>query len=65
VTNVESFSVHADSDELIAWLKQMRKPKKTYVVHGESEGQEHVQQRLTDELGWDVVIPKSNQSFDV
>ena len=65
ITNVESFSVHADSDELITWLKQARKPKKAYVVHGEAEGQEHMQQRLTDELGWDVVIPKSNQSFTV
>jgi metallo-beta-lactamase family protein len=65
VTNVESFSVHADSDELIQWLKQAKKPTKAYVVHGESEGQAHVQQRLTDELGWDVVIPKSNQTFTV
>lgn len=65
ITNVESFSVHADSDELITWLKQVKKPKKTYVVHGESEGQEHMQQRLSNELGWDVVIPKSNQSFTV
>ncbi len=65
VTNVESFSVHADTDELIAWLKQAKKPKKAYVVHGEVEGQEHMQQRLTDELGWDVEIPKSNQSFTV
>jgi metallo-beta-lactamase family protein len=65
ITNVESFSVHADSDELITWLKQAKKPKKAYVVHGEAEGQEHMQQRLTDELGWDVVIPKSNQSFTV
>jgi metallo-beta-lactamase family protein len=65
VTNVESFSVHADTDELIAWLKQAKKPKKAYVVHGEIKGQEHMQQRLTDELGWDVEIPKSNQSFTV
>lgn len=65
VTNVESFSVHADTNELIAWLKQAKKPKKAFVVHGEVEGQENMQQRLTNELGWDVVIPKSNQSFTV
>ena len=65
ITNVESFSVHADTDELITWLKQAKKPTKAYVVHGESEGQEHMQERLTNELGWDVVIPKSNQSFTV
>jgi metallo-beta-lactamase family protein len=63
ITNVESFSVHADSDELIAWLSQIKKPKKAYVVHGEAEGQEHMRARLSNELGWDVVIPKSNQSF--
>lgn len=63
ITNVESFSVHADSDELVAWLKQATKPKVAYVVHGETEGQEHMQQRLTDELGWNVVIPRSNQIF--
>ncbi len=65
VTNVESFSVHADTNELFEWLKQAKKPKKAFVVHGEVEGQEHMQQRLTDELGWEVVIPKSNQSFTV
>jgi metallo-beta-lactamase family protein len=65
VTNVESFSVHADTNELIAWLKQAKKPKKAFVVHGEVEGQENMQQRLTNELGWDVVIPNSNQSFTV
>lgn len=65
VTNVESFSVHADSDELITWLRQARKPKKAYVVHGEVQGQQHMQQRLTQELGWDVEIPNSNQSFAV
>jgi metallo-beta-lactamase family protein len=65
ITNVESFSVHADTDELMTWLKQAKKPKKAYVVHGEAEGQAHMQQRLTDELGWDVVIPKSNQIFTI
>jgi len=63
VTNVESFSVHADTDELVTWLKQAQKPSKVYVVHGESEAQEYLQRRLITELGWDAVIPKSNQSF--
>ncbi len=65
ITNVESFSVHADSDELITWLGQVQPPKIAFVVHGESEGQEHMQQRLTSELGWNVVIPKTNQVFEL
>jgi len=65
ISKVESFSVHADSDELITWLKQAKAPTQAFVVHGELEGQQHIQQRLTDELGWKATIPKSGQVFQV
>ena len=65
IAKVESFSVHADSDELIAWLKQAKKPGEAFVVHGELEGQQHMQQRLENELGWKTTIPKSGQVFQV
>jgi len=65
ISKVESFSVHADSDELITWLKMAKKPKKAFVVHGESEGQQHVQERLATELGWNVEIPQTNQVYPV
>jgi metallo-beta-lactamase family protein len=65
ISQVESFSVHADSDELIAWLKQAKKPKHAFVVHGEIQGQEHIQNRLISELGWNAIIPKSSQVFTV
>ena len=65
ISKVESFSVHADSDELLAWLKQAKTPKQAFVVHGELQGQEHVQQRLISELGWNAIIPKSAQVFTV
>ena len=65
ISKVESFSVHADSDELLIWLKQAKKPKQAFVVHGELQGQEHVQQRLINELGWNAIIPKSAQVFTV
>ena len=65
ISKVESFSVHADSDELIGWLKQAKQPKQAFVVHGELQGQEHMQQRLSTELGWNAIIPKSAQVFTV
>lgn len=65
IAKVESFSVHADSDELIAWLKQAKKPGEAFVVHGELEGQQHMQHRLENELGWKATIPKSGQVFQV
>lgn len=65
ISKVESFSVHADSDELIAWLKQVKKPKQAFVVHGELQSQQHMQERMENELGWKAVIPKSAQVFTV
>ncbi len=65
IAKVESFSVHADSDELIAWLKQAKKPVEAFIVHGELEGQQHMQHRLENELGWKATIPKSGQLFQV
>jgi metallo-beta-lactamase family protein len=65
ISKVESFSVHADSDELMVWLTQVKKPGQAFVVHGELQGQQHMQQRLTDELGWKAIIPKSGQVFQV
>jgi metallo-beta-lactamase family protein len=55
ISKVESFSVHADSDELMEWLKEAKKPRQAFVVHGELQGQEHMQQRLINELGWNAI----------
>jgi metallo-beta-lactamase family protein len=65
VCKVESFSVHADSDELIAWLGQISKPANTFVVHGEADSQSAMKSRIEKELGWKATIPKSSQVFAV
>jgi metallo-beta-lactamase family protein len=61
ITKVESFSVHADGDELIAWLSKAAKPKAIFVIHGEQGAQETMARRIVDELGWNAVIPKPAQ----
>ena len=65
IVKVESFSVHADSDELIAWLKNIKNPKKVFIVHGEPDSAEALATRLRNELKWDVYVPKSEESFDL
>ena len=61
ISKVESFSVHADADELIDWLKLAPKPHKIFVVHGEQGAQEAMANRLVDELGWNAIVPKPAQ----
>ena len=39
VVQVPDFSVHADADELVAWVASAEQPPRTvYVVHGEADG---------------------------
>ena len=61
IAKVESFSVHADADELIAWLGQAAKPKKIFVVHGEQGAQEAMANRIVDQLNWNAIVPKPSQ----
>ncbi|MDP1851674.1 MAG: MBL fold metallo-hydrolase [Candidatus Planktophila sp.] len=65
ICKVESFSVHADSDELILWLGQISKPTNTFIVHGEADSQATMKSRIEKELGWKATIPKSSQVFTV
>ena len=65
ICKVESFSVHADSDELIKWLSQISPPAQTFVVHGETDSQAAMKLRIEEELGWKATIPKSSQVFTV
>lgn len=65
IVKVQSFSVHADSDELIAWLRGIPRPKETFVVHGEPDSQDALAARIRDELGWKATVPKSAQVFEL
>ena len=63
IAKVDSFSVHADSDELVSWLQKVKEAKQCFVVHGEHEAQIALKLRLERELGWKVFIPKTDQIF--
>ncbi|MDP1711679.1 MAG: MBL fold metallo-hydrolase [Candidatus Nanopelagicaceae bacterium] len=65
IVKVESFSVHADSVELISWLKEIPRPKEAFVVHGEPDAQDALAARLRADLKWKATIPKSAEVFIV
>jgi len=55
VAALEQFSDHADTDELLCWLKTFKsKPKSTFLVHGEPEAASMLQQTISSQLGWNV-----------
>jgi metallo-beta-lactamase family protein len=54
--------VHADADELVAWLATAtREPDGVFVVHGELDASMTLQRRIRDELGWNAVVPRDGE----
>lgn len=55
----EHYSVHADASELVDWLRAIPEPPQAvYIVHGEENSSLALAQRLEQETGWCVVVPK-------
>lgn len=47
IVHLEELSAHADRDELISWMKKIpSKPKKVFVVHGETTASTELQKNL-------------------
>ena len=59
VVDLEGFSVHADADEVLAWLSALPAPPDAcFVVHGEQESAQALADRVERELGWLAVVPR-------
>jgi metallo-beta-lactamase family protein len=59
IVEVDAFSVHADSREILDWLSRAKKePEMTYVVHGEESASHELSQKIEEELGWSAVVPR-------
>ncbi|MEN9752881.1 MAG: hypothetical protein RL670_572 [Actinomycetota bacterium] len=63
IEQIQSFSVHADADELLAWLQ----PKsgdtidQILVVHGEEGASEALRDRIKGQLGIHAIAPQDGQ----
>ncbi|HLT74320.1 MAG TPA: MBL fold metallo-hydrolase [Ohtaekwangia sp.] len=61
-----SLSGHADRPELFRWMGNFRdKPKFTFCVHGEGEKLKRYAQAIRDKFGWNVIVPKYFESFEL
>ncbi|WAC07311.1 MAG: MBL fold metallo-hydrolase [Thermodesulfobacteriota bacterium] len=66
IENISGFSAHADYNEILAWLMGFnRPPLKTFIVHGEPEAAEALSEKIKRKFGWDVVIPKFKETFEI
>ena len=66
IARVDSMSAHADSQEIVRWLRGFaRPPKRTFIVHGEPPAMQALQALVTRELGWQTRAPAWNEKVDL
>lgn len=59
IKSLDGFSAHADANQIMSWLGEIRDPKpaKIFIVHGEAPAQEALKSRIQKELGIECYIP--------
>ncbi len=66
VKMVSAYSAHADQPRLLAWLHPMKASlKKVFVVQGEEDQAQALQEKIKNDLGLEAVIPKMGDSVDL
>jgi metallo-beta-lactamase family protein len=62
IRSLEEFSVHADADDLVAWLAAApAAPRACYVTHGEPAASQALAERIRSQLGWCAVVPRQGE----
>ncbi len=65
VNDTQGLSAHADQEQLMKWLKNIKNVKKVFLTHGDDEARKTLTQKINNELGLkDVILPMLNQEFD-
>jgi len=58
IARIGGFSAHADREELLRWLRGLKKPpRKLFVVHGEANSAQQFGDYVRKETGWKVSVP--------
>jgi metallo-beta-lactamase family protein len=66
VQNLSMLSAHADSNELIRWLRGFgRPPRMTFITHGENHAAEALRQRIEQEFGWRCHVPRHLEAVEL
>lgn len=66
VSNLEFLSAHADTDEILRWLRGFKAaPRMTFITHGEPSASDALRHRIEEELGWPCLVPADGQKVEL
>ena len=63
VHTINSFSAHADRDELLDWHRRLGTPERTFLVHGEEDTMHRFRAALGERTK--VEIPGLGEAFEI
>jgi metallo-beta-lactamase family protein len=66
IETIHALSAHADSNEILDWLKHFETaPKQVFVTHGEDDAAAALAERIHRELGWECMVPQHGEVVDL
>ncbi len=66
IDSLDSVSAHADSNEIMRWLKSFKRaPSTLCLVHGEPDPMDALKARVERELQWNVFVPHHRDHIDI
>jgi metallo-beta-lactamase family protein len=65
VVKISALSGHAGHDELIRWLTPLAAPRQAFITHGEKPSAIALADELHRTRGWNTVVPKMGESFEL
>lgn len=66
IKKLDSFSAHADYNEILQWLSYFEyKIETVFLTHGERESALSLKSKIDEQFGWNTVVPKYLESFDL
>ncbi|MEZ4818627.1 MAG: MBL fold metallo-hydrolase [Bdellovibrionota bacterium] len=66
VKMLDMFSAHADQEELVQWLQQVKRPpEKLFLVHGDGEASNELRLKIEQQKKWPVEVPYFKQTYQL
>ena len=64
IISIDGFSAHADSNELMRWMQNFKRPpKKVWINHGDPDASLRLLYRIQTELGWKAQVAELDQEY--
>ncbi len=66
IRQIDGYSAHADQGELLRWLGGFEKaPRTTFLVHGEEDSSQGLEEAIRSRFGWTTSIPELSETHDL